>query len=102
MKLIRRTFGLFLIIMATLSVVFQSARAQSDEPLVLVMTAEGPIVPPMFEYIQRGVNTAEQRNADLLIIQLDTFGGSLDSMKNIVQTIRESSVPVVVYVSPSG
>jgi membrane-bound serine protease (ClpP class) len=56
----------------------------------------------MLEYIQRGIKVADQQNADLVIIQLDTFGGSIDTMKEIVQVIRESRIPVVVYVSPRG
>jgi len=102
MKYIRRTFGLFLIVLASISLVFQPAQAQSDGTLALVMTADGPIMPPMLEYVQRGIATAERQNAEVLIIQLDTFGGSLDTMKEIVQSIRHSSVPVVVYISPRG
>lgn len=82
--------------------VFQPARAQSDEPLALVMTADGPIMPPMYEYIKRGVETAERRNAEVLIIQLNTPGGLISTMKSIVAIIRASDVPVIVYVSPRG
>lgn len=100
MKLIRRTFGLFIILFASLSFVFQPANAQSDEPLVLVLTADGPIMPPMLEYIQRGIETADRRNAEVLIIQLNTPGGNLDTMLEIIKEIRASDVPVVVYVAP--
>jgi membrane-bound serine protease (ClpP class) len=97
-----KRFGLLLIFLASLLIIFQPARAQGGEPLVLVMTADGPIMPPMLEYIKRGIHAAEQRNAEILIIQLDTFGGSIDTMKEIVQVIRDSDIPVVVYVSPRG
>ena len=97
-----KRIGTFLIFLTAFLTVFQSAHAQSDTPLALVMTADGPIMPPMLEYIKRGVETAERRDAEVLIIQLDTFGGSIDTMKDIVQTIRDSKVPVVVYVSPRG
>ena len=102
MKSIRSTFSVVFILLAALALIFQPAHAQSGEPLAIVMTANGPIMPPMFEYIQRGIKDAEQRNAEVLIIQLDTFGGSIDTMKSIVQVIRDSTVPVVVYVSPRG
>ena len=78
-----KRIGFFLILLATLLSVVNVTHAQSDAPLALVMTAE-------------------RRNAEVLIIQLDTFGGSIDTMKEIVQTIRDSKVPVVVYVSPRG
>ncbi len=77
-------------------------QAQGDAPLAIVMTADGPIMPPMLEYIKRGVNVAEQRNAEVLIIQLDTPGGSVTTMKDIIEVIRASKVPVVTYVAPRG
>jgi membrane-bound serine protease (ClpP class) len=100
MKSTRRFFGLFLIVFACFSLVFQSVQAQSDEPLAIVMTADGPIMPPMLEYFKRGIETADRRNADVLIIQLNTPGGSIDTMSDIVEAIRKSKVPVVFYVSP--
>ncbi len=100
MKLIRRALGLCLILFASLSLISQPARAQSNDALVLVMTADGPIMPPMLEYIKRGIVAADRRNAEILIIQLNTPGGNLDTMLLIIQEIRASEVPVVVYVAP--
>ncbi|HET9910874.1 MAG TPA: nodulation protein NfeD [Anaerolineales bacterium] len=94
--------GLLLIFLASLLMAFQPARAQNDGPLALVMTADGPIMPPMLEYIKRGIETAERRNAEVLIIQLNTPGGSLDTMFTIIQEIRASKVPVAVYVAPKN
>lgn len=100
MKPIRRTFGLFLALFALFSLIFQPAAAQNDRPLALVMTAEGPIMPPMLDYIRRGIGAAEQRNAEVLVIELNSPGGSLDTMLEIIKEIRASEVPVVVYVYP--
>lgn len=100
MKLIHRTFGLFLVVIGALSLIFQPATAQSNDPLALVMTADGPIMPPMLEYIKRGIETADRRNAEVLIIQLNTPGGSVLTTLEIIREIRASEVPVVVYVSP--
>ena len=72
------------------------------QPLILVMNANGTIEPAMQEYFERGIHTAEGRNAEALIIQLDTPGGDLQSMDNIIQDIRASTVPVVVYVAPNS
>jgi len=102
MKPIRNKFILILVLFAALSLVFQTAHAQSDEPLVIVLTADGPIMPPMLEYFKRGIQTAERENAEVLIIQLNTPGGSLDTMFKIIDEIRSSEVPVVVYVSPKN
>ena len=97
-----KRIGLLFIFLGAVMSAFQHARAQSDEPLALVMTADGPIMPQMYEYIKRGVETAERRNAEVLIIQLNTPGGLISTMKSIVAIIRASDVPVIVYVSPRG
>jgi membrane-bound serine protease (ClpP class) len=102
MKSIRRTFILLLILFAAFSLAFQPARAQNDAPLALVMTADGPIMPPMLEYIKRGIEVADRRNAEVVVIQLNTPGGSIDTMLKIIDSIRASDIPVVVYVSPKG
>ena len=72
------------------------------QPLILIMNANGTIEPAMQDYFQRGIQTAEQRNVEVLIIQLQTPGGDLQSMDNIIQDIRASTVPVVIYVAPNG
>jgi membrane-bound serine protease (ClpP class) len=97
-----KRIGLLFIFLASLLMAFQPAHAQSNGPLALVMTADGPIMPPMLEYIKRGIDTAEQRDAEVLIIQLNTPGGSLDTMLSIIHEIRASKVPVVVYVAPKN
>jgi membrane-bound serine protease (ClpP class) len=74
--------------------------AQSDTPLAITMTAEGPIMPPMLEYIKRGIETAERENAEVLVIELNTPGGSVSTMFEIIEAMGNSRVPVVVYVSP--
>ena len=97
---IRRAFILFLIVFAAFSLAFQPARAQSEVPLALVMTADGPIMPPMLEYFKRGIDIAERRNAEVLVIQLNTPGGAVLTTLDIIREIRASRVPVVIYVSP--
>lgn len=79
---------------------FQAAFAQGNGPVAVVLTADGPIMPPMLEYIKRGIETADQRDAEALVIMLNTPGGSVDTMLEIIAAIRDSDVPVVVYVAP--
>src|SRR5215207_2604271 len=102
MKFIRCTFILFLALFALLSLAFQPARAQTDTPLALVMNADGPIMPPMLEYVKRGIEIADQRGADVLVIELNTPGGSIETMLEIIREIRASNVPVVIYVAPKN
>ncbi|HQX02049.1 MAG TPA: hypothetical protein PLQ94_08060, partial [Anaerolineales bacterium] len=75
-----RVFLLVLTVLAFFSVV----HAQSNEPLAILMTADGTIMPPMLEYFKRGIKTAEQRNAEVLVIQLNTPGGSVSVMSEMI------------------
>ena len=79
-----------------------AVQAQSDAPQVLVLTAHGPLTPAMAEYLSRGIKIAEQRGAELLVLQLNTPGGSTDLMGEMVTSIRNSQVPVVIYIAPQG
>ena len=76
-------------------------QAQS-ETLVLVLEAQGALTPAMAEYLDRGLRLAETRQAEAVVLQLDTPGGSIDLMNRMVQSIRGSQVPVIVYVAPRG
>ena len=93
---------LILLFLALTVFLFQPIRAASSGPTVLVLTIDGPIAPAAQEYLSRGLKTAEQINADLVVLQLNTPGGSIGSMTSMAEGIRNSRVPVVVYVSPRG
>ena len=95
---IRRILLLLFIAFAAIQPVF----AQTRDPMVVVLTADGPIMPPMLEYIKRGIETADQLNAEVVVIQLNTPGGSVTTMLEIIKEIRASDVPVVVYVAPKN
>ncbi len=69
---------------------------------VVSITVNDGINPSTAEYIHQGIETARDDNAQCLIINLNTPGGLLSSTRNIVTDIMQSTVPVVVYVSPTG
>jgi membrane-bound serine protease (ClpP class) len=56
----------------------------------------------MEQYLTRGVAVAEQTDAELIIFQINTPGGEIELMNRMVQLIRGSRIPVVVYVAPRG
>ena len=78
-----------------------SASAQGGEH-VDVITVKGVIDPLVAQYVGRGIELAQQDGAQCLVIQLDTPGGAEGPMRDIVQDILNSPVPIVVYVSPAG
>jgi len=69
---------------------------------VSVIKIDGAIGPATASYISRSIDEARAQNAQCLIIQLNTPGGLLDSTQTIVQSFLGSTVPVVVYVAPTG
>jgi membrane-bound serine protease (ClpP class) len=69
---------------------------------VHVIETKGTVGPIMEQYLDRALDDAEDSGASLAVIELDTPGGLSSSMREIVQRIESSSVPVAVYVSPIG
>jgi len=69
---------------------------------VLVATYEGVINPVAAEYLHDAVATAQASGAQALVVRLDTPGGLDTSMRLIIKDFTASTVPVVLYVSPSG
>ena len=69
---------------------------------VISIKIDGAINPVVSEYIHRGIEKAISEKASCLLIHLNTPGGLLKSTRIIVGNMLESSVPVIVYVSPAG
>jgi membrane-bound serine protease (ClpP class) len=72
------------------------------EGAVHVLKADGDVNPVMERYIDRGIDQAEDAKAMAVVIELDTPGGLMSSMEDIVKRIEEDRIPVIVYVSPKG
>lgn len=87
---------------ATLLEPSSSADAHASGPLVLELKLDGEVEPILATYIDEGLADAARRHASLVLITMDTPGGLSDSMKDIIQHILASPVPVAVYVSPTG
>jgi membrane-bound serine protease (ClpP class) len=85
-----------------LATAFASIQAQAAPANIVVLRIDGAINPVVADYIKRGIDQAEEAQATVGIIQMDTPGGLDTAMRDIVQDIVNSRVPIVVYVSPSG
>ncbi len=69
---------------------------------VVVLEIDGAIGVATSDYLSSGIEHAESVNAELVILNMDTPGGLVSSMRDIVKAILGSSVPVVTYVTPAG
>ncbi|MDH5683283.1 MAG: nodulation protein NfeD, partial [candidate division WOR-3 bacterium] len=69
---------------------------------VWVLRFSGPIGPVSAKYITNGVEKANDAKAECLILEMDTPGGLDESMREIIQAILQSAIPVITYVYPSG
>ncbi len=77
-------------------------QAQQGERTALVMTIDDAIGPAISDYFQRGLELAEERDAALVVVEMDTPGGLSDSMRSMIRAMLSSRVPVAIYVSPAG
>ena len=88
-------------VFAALILGFLSASAHADDRVV-VLELKGALGVATAEYIISGIEHAESTNAELVIIDMDTPGGLMAPMRDIIQAILNSSVPVATYVTPDG
>lgn len=69
---------------------------------ITLIEIDGTINPATVDYVRSGIETAKENSSEALIILLDTPGGLLTSTKEIVKSLLNSPVPIIVYVYPSG
>jgi len=96
MRLLFRSF-------LTAAIILSSAlasRAGSGDILKIVV--DGPIQPIVAEQIDRASQEAQRSQAAALLIEINTPGGLMSSMEEIIHKVLDSPVPVIIYVTPSG
>jgi membrane-bound serine protease (ClpP class) len=78
------------------------ARANAAKPVVVKLIIHDTVQPITADYLQRGLDQAVRMHASAVIVSLGTPGGLLESTRVMVESIEKSSVPVIVYISPTG
>jgi len=88
----------FLILLAC---TFSAALAEAP-PRVLAVDVDSVVHPVTVEIVSRALDQAVQEHCQLVLIRLNTPGGLMEAMRETIQKIVASPVPVVTYVTPSG
>ncbi|CAN5305567.1 nodulation protein NfeD [soil metagenome] len=73
-----------------------------ERPHGVLLEIRGAIGPATSDYVARGIEEAEENDAGLVVLEMDTPGGLDSATRDIVKTILNSSVPVATWVFPSG
>jgi membrane-bound serine protease (ClpP class) len=95
-------FSVRAVISALMLLVSVSLSGAGSGGSAVLLDIKRPIGPATSDYLVRGLEKAEDRGAELVILRMDTPGGLDTSMREIIRAILASPVPVVSYVAPSG
>jgi len=79
-----------------------SMQTSADSHKAAIIELNGIIAPVTQRYLENSLAAANELGSEVVVIKLDTPGGLLDATRSMVGSIIESSVPIVVYVAPSG
>jgi membrane-bound serine protease (ClpP class) len=97
-----RRFGLSLAAAVIALAAHASSGASAASPVVVQATLDGEINSATATYIAQSVQRAESEHAQALLVNMNTPGGLSTSMDDMVTSLLNSRVPVVVYVTPVG
>ena len=79
-----------------------AASLMAASPRVLAVDLDGVIHPVTVEILSRAIQQAKQEDAALILVRLNTPGGLMDAMRESIEKIVASPVPVATFVAPSG
>ncbi|PQA88144.1 NfeD family protein [Hyphococcus luteus] len=94
--------GLFVVAAALLGFSALAQPSNTSAPSGVILTLDGAVTPPAAQYLEREIMAASEAGKEIVIIEIDTPGGLMTSMKTIIKAILASETPVATYVSPQG
>jgi membrane-bound serine protease (ClpP class) len=92
----------FATLLVFILVMFAGTPGQAQAPVIVQINLEDVIHPVSADYVKQGLAHAREVQARAAIIRLNTPGGLVDSMREIVEAILTSPVPVITWVGPNG
>ena len=93
---------IFLLILISIFSCSLTENYTTPTPSIYLLQLNGMINPITSQYVIGGIEDAETEEAECLILQLDTPGGLDTSMRDIIKKMLNSTIPIIVYVSPPG
>lgn len=93
---------IFLFIFVLIPLFFPLQGDSQEKAPVYMIEVDGIINPATAKFIIESIDQAQEKGAQGLIIQLDTPGGLMESMRIIVKRILTANIPIIVYVGPRG
>lgn len=99
---IRLFAGLFVLGAALFGLAAFAQQQNSGGKEGVILTLDGVVTPPAAQYLEREIKAASDAGKEIVIIEIDTPGGLMDSMKTIIKAVLASETPVATYVSPQG
>ncbi|WP_319469930.1 nodulation protein NfeD [uncultured Pseudodesulfovibrio sp.] len=98
--MLRYPFLIFL--MCIIPLLTSADPASADAYPVTRLTINGPISPAQSELLDDALSFAKKEGSSGLLLVLDTPGGLGESMREMVSSILNAPVPVMVWVGPAG
>ncbi|NEX14933.1 MAG: nodulation protein NfeD [Prosthecochloris sp.] len=93
-----------LLFFAAVTVFSSTLRAEEAKgnKTVLFLSLKGTVNPGSADFFERAIDQAEKEKVHAILVELDTPGGLVSSLRAMVQSVLASPVPVIVYVAPQG
>lgn len=88
-----------IVLLILLSTPFVFSQGTSGEKNIVLMEIKSEIDPRTSRYVDLGLTFADENFADLVIIELDTYGGTVNDAKDIVERILDYETPVYVFIN---
>ncbi|MBO6657320.1 MAG: nodulation protein NfeD [Pseudomonadales bacterium] len=89
-------------LLTSLALTNQAQLEETTSSRIWLIEIDGAIGPATSDYVLRGFEQASSSNASLIVIRINTPGGLDGAMRDIIQGILSSDIPVVSYVGPKG